>query len=206
MNDRICLGFFVLLIGILGCSNNLETIEEYDELGYTERYQRNKETLVKEGAFRRYNPEGQLVELATYRSDTLVGQRILFTDQGDTLIVENYRGGVFEGPYRKYFEDLPQVQQKGQFTDGRMEGTWTSYYSNGELRERVAFANNQEEGPFREWHDNGKLKAEGTYRNGDNEDGELRLYDENGNLERIMQCDMGVCRTTWTPEQGPASE
>ena len=43
-------------------------------------------------------------------------------------------------------------------------------------------------------------KAEGTYIDGDNEQGELKLYDEQGELEKIMQCERGICHTTWKKE------
>lgn len=180
-----------------GCSSEVESVEEFDDLGYRIQYKRNKETYAKEGTYQRFSPAGQLVELATYRQDSLEGKRILFSDQGDTLIVENYAGGVFRGPYRRFYEDASQVLQQGQYVDNRMEGLWRAFYKNGQLKEEVQFANNQEEGPFKEWYENGEVKAEGTYRDGDNEDGELRLYDPSGVLERIMQCEMGICRTSW---------
>ena len=47
---------------------------------------------------------------------------------------------------------------------------------------------------------NGKTKATGTYLEGDNEHGELKLFDENGELTKKMNCNRGACRTTWTKE------
>lgn len=63
--------------------------------------------------------------------------------------------------------------------------------------EEVMFADNEENGPFTEYHKNGSLKAEGNYLNGDNEHGLLKLYNEEGELVRKMQCDSGICQTTW---------
>ena len=48
-----------------------------------------------------------------------------------------------------------------------------------------------------EYFRNGNLKAEGSYLDGDNEHGLLKLYDETGRLIRKMECEQGVCRTFW---------
>ena len=82
-----------------------------------------------------------------------------------------------------------------------MEGEWKRYYKNKQTREVVLFKNNDENGPFVEYYENGQLKAEGTYKGGDNEDGELKLYDENGVLIKIADCVMGRCKTRWKKEE-----
>ncbi|MBK8491633.1 MAG: hypothetical protein IPL49_12310 [Saprospirales bacterium] len=81
-----------------------------------------------------------------------------------------------------------------------MAGSWKRYYENGQLLEDVQFENNEENGPFVEYYDNGNLKAKGAYLNGDHEHGLLELYDTTGQLERKMNCEMGLCRTFWTPD------
>ncbi len=193
-------GWGWLVLALLShCSSKLERVETTNEYGYTERYRRDRETYAREGTYQRYNTQGELVEQAEYRNDSLIGERILFYENGDTQIVETYRNGAFEGPYRLYYEGGP-VQQEGRYVNNVMEGEWKGYYPSGQLKEVVTFRNNTENGPFREWHENGQLKAEGTYRDGDNEHGELKLYDEQGELERVMNCDMGMCETTWAKE------
>ena len=78
-----------------------------------------------------------------------------------------------------------------------LEGIGTAWYPNGQMKEKVTFSNNEENGAFEEWYENGKLKATGNYLDGDNEDGTLKLYDTLGQLERILECQRGACRTTW---------
>ena len=81
-----------------------------------------------------------------------------------------------------------------------MQGIWKKYYESGKLMESVTMRDNEENGPFVEYWENGNLKAEGAYLDGDNEDGELKLYDEHGELEKTMQCERGMCYTTWKKE------
>ena len=124
----------------------------------------------------------------------------MYHANGDTLLVETYANGAFEGAYRQYYEN-GILQLQGQFVNNMATGEWRQYYDSGELMEIVTFAENAENGPFSEYFPNGNLKAEGAYLNGDNEHGELKLYNEQGVLVRKMDCDEGVCRTVWSAEK-----
>ncbi len=55
--------------------------------------------------------------------------------------------------------------------------------------------------PLSEYHPNGQLKAEGYYKNGDKEEGLLKLYNETGKLVKTMNCNSGICRTVWKAKE-----
>ena len=177
----------------------LETVEKTDPYGNTERYSRRLENYAKEGRYSKMSPEGELIETANYHNDTLHGARVLYYENGDTLIVENYVHGHFVGVYRAYYEG-GALELEGSYTANSMEGEWKRYYPNGQLMETVSFQDNQENGPFVEYHENGNLKAEGYYKDGDNEHGLLKVYDAQGELVKTMNCQHGVCRTVWEKE------
>jgi antitoxin component YwqK of YwqJK toxin-antitoxin module len=176
-----------------GCPE-LDSREQLDEYGYRLQYSTRKGTDIREGQWKRLNADNVIIEEATYRNDTLQGQRVLYYDTGDTLLVEHYEQGLFEGPYRAYYDNR-QPKTIGQYRRNEISGQWLSYYPDGTLREEVTFDRNTENGPFNEYHPNGRLKAQGHYLDGDNEHGELKLYDEEGQLIRTMVCDMGRCKT-----------
>lgn len=188
----------VLLLAT-GCKSKVEQVENVDSYGYTERYQRSKDDFARQGLYQKFDEQGRLMEEATYENDTLSGLRVLYFEKGDTQIVETYRQGIFDGPYRSYYES-GQLNLSGQYEANEMTGDWDRYYKNGQLMERVRFKDNAENGPFIEYHENGNLKAEGAYLNGDNEHGLLKLYDEQGELKRKMNCEQGICRTIWKRE------
>jgi antitoxin component YwqK of YwqJK toxin-antitoxin module len=190
----------IVLFLLPACSSNIEEVTEQDEFGNVIRYERRKSDFAREGWAYTTSQDGVLMEAAHYVSDTLDGQRILFTETGDTSIVENYRAGSFAGPYRLYYEN-GKLKQAGNYVDNKMTGIWKSYHENGQLREEVLFENNLENGPFVEYHPNGKLAAEGAYLDGDSEHGELKIYNEQGELIRTMDCDRGRCTTTWSAEE-----
>lgn len=192
--------FLALAILVLvSCKKKTETVETTDEAGNKIRYERRLNDYAKEGSFLKFDPNGKKLEEAHYTNDTLDGLRILYSETGDTQIVESYKKGAFNGEYRVFHEN-GKLKLVGIYNNNQMTGKWQGYYDNGALKEEVLFVDNQENGPFIEYHPNGKLKAEGNYLNGDFEQGELKLYDEAGNLYRRMECDKGVCKTVWQAE------
>ena len=196
MNKAIFL-FFVLFV--IGCSNT-ETIEVKNENGVVvEVYTRNKKDFAKEGIYKTFDEEGKLTEEAFYKNDTLNGLRKIFFENGNVAAEEIYANGLFEGVYKGYYQDgKPELE--GNYVKNEMVGVWKRFYPTGQLMEEVMFSSNNENGPFVEYYENGNLKAEGNYKNGDSEDGELKLYDEMGVLERKMNCTAGRCVTTWRSE------
>ena len=190
---------FGLCLLAISCSKKLESVENTTEDGNIERYTRLVEDYGKDGQYTLTSPEGVKLEEAHYSKDTLDGQRILYYETGDTMQVENYAKGSFEGTYTEYFEN-GQVSTKGIYEQNTMKGKWTVYYESGQIKEIVTFENNEENGPFIEYYENGNLKAEGAYLGGDFEHGPLKLYNEEGTLIREMNCEQGICRTTWKAE------
>ena len=179
-----------------GNLGHLEKVENEDEFGYVEQFFRRKDDYAREGSYEKYSPEGALVEKATYINDTINGTRIIFSEKGDTQIVETYKMGVFNGPFIAYHEKGGK-ELIGHYENDVMVGVWEKYYPGGALFEKVNFKNNQENGPFVEYYENGNLKAEGEYLDGDNEHGLLRLYNDKGELIKKMECDKGICKTIW---------
>lgn len=183
------------------CGSDIEVVEVKDAEGaFTETYQRLKKTGQKEGFYRMTSDDGLLIEEANFIRDTLNGTRKIYDELGKIQIEETYDLGLFSGPYKTYYPD-GKVELEGFYENNETAGIWKKYYPGGQLMEEVSFAKNMENGPFKEYHENGKLKTVGTYLDGDNEHGELLKYDENGDIVQKMDCQRGICKTTWTPLQ-----
>lgn len=191
--------FTIALILLLASCSRLEKVELTEDFGERVVYTRSKKDFAKEGKFSRFDQNGKKIEEAHYKNDTLHGQRVLYYPSGQIETEEFYERGIFHGSFKNYFED-GQLKQEGQYQNGAMEGEWKSYYANQQLKESVQFENNNENGPFKEYHPNGQLKAEGSYLGGDFEHGPLMLYNESGQLIKKMDCQKGICRTTWSLE------
>ena len=201
------LSALICLIGfLLSCGQPYDVVEVLDDEGIlVERYQRIKKSGAKTGPYQKFGDEGKIVEAGVYKNGALHGARTIYYDENRVKLVETYRKGAFEGPY-KYYHENGQVEIEGEYIDGVMAGDWKMYYESGQLLEVVKFVNNEEHGPFTEYHENGKLKTEGHYKNGDNEDGLLKLYNESGELYKKMECDSGKCQTIWTLESSEVGQ
>ncbi|MEM7102532.1 MAG: toxin-antitoxin system YwqK family antitoxin [Bacteroidota bacterium] len=201
LTDLRNLSLFFALITIIGCGGDIEVIKEtYDSGSLKAEYQRKKSDFTKHGWYKGYDEAGWLYEESTYQDDALHGTRKIYHENGNLNIQEEYVEGYFQGPYVSYFPNST-MEMEGQYQNNAMEGEWKFYHENGQLHEVVRFKGNEENGPFIEYHLNGNLKAEGAYLNGDFEHGELKLYDEDGELERVMNCVEGRCETTWKKEE-----
>ena len=178
---------------------DLHQVEEADFQGNVLQYTIVNPTGERHGRFLKLDQHGNVLEEAYYLYGKLDGQRILFYPNQDTLIIESHANGAFQGPYQAYYPGN-HLKLEGHYLDNQMQGTWYVYYDTGELKEEVTFVDNQENGPFIEYHKNGQISVTGQYLNGDNEDGTLQFFDETGVHYKTMECNEGLCRTTWKRE------
>ena len=180
----------------------IETVETKDEQGRTERFERRKKDFAKNGLYQKLQPDGKLIQEAHYVNDTLEGEFKYFRPTGQLESLEHYTHGVLNGKYESYYEN-GQLQVEQTYVNGALQGLSTAYYPNGKLKEKVTLVDNDENGPFTEYYESGVLKAEGQYTPGEEmplEQGELKEYDEQGQLIRIANCTDGVCLTKWKKE------
>lgn len=197
--------FTALLTGSWGlaCTGpQIETIETKDEQGRPERYQRRKKDFAKEGLYQKFQGDGKLLKEAHYVNDTLEGECRYFRPTGSLESVERYSRGVLHGKYEGYLEN-GQLQIEQTYVNGALQGLSTAYYPNGHIKEKVTLQDNEENGPFTEYYETGVLKTEGQYKPGEEmplEHGELKEYDEQGQLVRRADCNNGVCLTKWKKE------
>lgn len=187
-----------LLLFFIACSpSDIEQIETKNESGQVvERFSRRKKDFAKEGRYQAFYPNGTVREEAIFRGDSLDGEHKFFYENGTVEIIEHRQMGRFEGKFQDFYES-GTLKSEGEYRQNAMTGPWRFLYKSGVVKELVEFRDNEENGPFKEFYENGVLKTEGNYQNGDNEHGELKLYDAAGQLEKIMDCEAGACRTRW---------
>lgn len=193
--------FLLSLISLLVACSNSKTVEIKDDQGrVVERYQITEDSL-KSGKYEVFYSSGKTKETANYLNGKLHGQRILYFENGQAEIEENYSEDKMHGLYKAYFEN-GQVNLEVEYVNSLMQGVLKRYYDNGQTQEEVTFVDSEENGPFKEYFSTGQVEWEGAYKNGDNEEGLLVQYLEDGSIKKKMNCTGGVCRTIWTPEKG----
>ena len=186
----------ILLVLIMYSCSPSNIVNVYEDEHLIETYEIDEDSL-RHGLTQKFFPSGQVFEKSTYVHGKLNGERLLYFDNGNLEIRENYCMGIFCDTLTTYYPNGMKKFQ-GVYNHGIMSGNVQVYYQTGELKEEVSFINNMEQGPFKEYHKNGQIKWEGTYLNGPNEFGTLTEYDSLGQKLKVMLCDsLSICRTTW---------
>lgn len=202
MKTQFLLALFTVFF--IACSSERFVEVKDDEGNLLEKYQVDKEG-TRNGIYESYN-NGKLVSKSNYKEGIESGKRVIFYENGNPEIEENYKDGALEGTYKVYYE-TGELKLISHYENNTIQGQVKKYYVSGQLMEDVAFVDNEENGPFVEYWENGNLKWEGTYKDGDNEFGELRKYNEEGIIIRKLMCDsLAVCRTFWTIEENDENE
>ena len=80
---------------------------------------------------------------------------------------------------------LPKLKlnNKGQYRNGKTEGTCVDYYKNGQLWFEVEHKNGLQSGSYISYYENGQLDCKGNNEI-DRRDGEWFCYHENGNIRK----------------------
>ena len=92
-----------------------------------------------------------------------------------------YVDGRKEGTWIKYFSD-GGVQLKGTYNNNRPEGPYTRYFPNGKIAEQGEFKANGYKGLLLRYHDNGQLAYRANFNNQGKESGKVSYYHPNGKL------------------------
>lgn len=90
--------------------------------------------------------------------------------------------------YYKKFTDAPfsgevTGSDQGSVKNGKKDGTWISYYWDGQLRNKINWKNGVRDGAWVVYHENGQLRTKGNYKNHKTE-GAWVYYHENGQLSQ----------------------
>jgi antitoxin component YwqK of YwqJK toxin-antitoxin module len=189
--------FFIIPVLFIGCLSSIEEKKVYNDEGQLVEIQKfSRKSGQPEGLWLKYYPNGTVYEEALYQNGVLDGPRKLYDSLGNVEIIEHYHKGEYEGEYLRYYAD-GTLKIEGNYQQNQMAGVWKVYYANGLLKESVHYEKNLENGPFEEYYENGNMKARGTYLEGEHEHGKLELFSKSGQIERIMECDKGMCQTVW---------
>jgi len=92
-----------------------------------------------------------------------------------------YVNGRKEGVWTKFYTD-GRVQLKGTYSNNRPEGPYTRYFSNGQIAEQGDFQQNGYKGLLLRYHENGNLAYRANFNNQGQESGKVTYYHPNGKV------------------------
>lgn len=81
---------------------------------------------IRDGEFKFYDKNGNLIEKGTYKGDLKHGEYIFYYKNGNKELVENWNHGVQHGEIAAYQED-GTISYKGSYKNGKRYGKWIYY-------------------------------------------------------------------------------
>jgi len=131
----------------------------------------------REGIWREFDEEGDVIKSQTYKKGALVGEGIVGTDgkrhgeykefyPDSTLRAEGlFIDGLRSSEWKFYYHN-GKVQEVGSYKEGDPDGSWIWYYDNGQTQIEEQFYKGQPNGPYKEYDSKGNLIVSGTYFDG----------------------------------------
>lgn len=105
---------------------------------------------------------------------------VLFRDSQKVKEVMNFKEGLLEGSWTSYYFD-GSVKQKGEYKNGMFNGKWEAWSEFGSKLYEVHYVNDSLSGKYTTWYKTGKLKEKGEYI-ANAKTGNWSLYNESGDL------------------------
>ena len=115
--------------------------------------------------------------------------KFIVNDGGTPEKIKDYKMGREDGSYQTFYEN-GNKHMVGQIKDIQEEGTWECYYSDGSLRFRGEYKNGVGEGPWEFYFSNGQLSHKGTLKD-DKWHGDFVYFDENGKVQGKTRFEAG---------------
>lgn len=130
--------------------------------------------------------EGNLPEDVFYLPNQLkpyTGKCVVYYS-GTQLFKEEmtFREGILNGIYISYYKN-GNIKRKGEYKDGKLNGSWQSWTSDGDKIYEVHYQNDTLSGNYISWYETGVIKERGEYAE-NRKKGVWVEYDEAGMIIR----------------------
>ena len=142
----------------------------------------------REGVWREFDEQGNVLNSQTYQKGVLVGQGIVDID------------GKRRGLFKEFYPDN-SLRAEGVFVDGLRSGEWKFYYHNGQIQEIGSYQEGQPDGIWTWYYDNGQKQIEEQFFKG-TPNGSYKEYDSRGNIIVTGTYFDGMKNGKWTEEIG----
>jgi antitoxin component YwqK of YwqJK toxin-antitoxin module len=156
----------------------------------------------KNGYFKEYTENGDLLTIAKYVDDLLQPEaqeikkpdiRNEYYPNGKIKISAMFRNGIPDGLKRIYDStgkiEKSYLYENGLVTgegivkeDGNKDGPWKEFYPDGDIKSEGNYDNGKQTGGWKYYHPNGKTEQEGKYNKQGKPEGRWKWYFDSGQL------------------------
>jgi antitoxin component YwqK of YwqJK toxin-antitoxin module len=139
----------------------------------------NKGKAVGKWVF--HHPNGKVAKEVTYKDGRPDGEVKLFNEEEKLVARREYAAGLRTGTWETYSDDGEQKLREENYKDGKADGAFRTWYTNGQLRQETTFVAGKLEGLATEWTRVGDKRAEVNFKNG-LKDGVSKLWQADGKV------------------------
>ena len=131
-------------------------------------------------------PEDGKIEEGTYKMDRKTGMWIFYYPDGVTPKLKGtFENGRPNGPYTKFWSN-GNTKEEGKFTGGKQTDIYKTYYEDGTIMQDKKFnEDGKEDGLQTFYHPNGQIEFQYTKADGVNKGTATRYY-ENGDVKQVI--------------------
>lgn len=158
----------------------------YNQVTIIAQYDHGK----KNGLFLKYQPVADAPpSLPACKDNSLTstetGCRFNNPDRGPLWVTGHFENDLQQGEF-KVFYPTGELNQRGSFEQGKLEGISLTYYANGTVGEKATYHHGVKNGEFIKYDDQGQLQQKSHYTN-DQLDGQSHHYFADGTLQQSGQ-------------------
>jgi antitoxin component YwqK of YwqJK toxin-antitoxin module len=128
-----------------------------------------------------HHPNGKVAKEVTYKDGRPDGEVKLFNEEEKLVARREYAAGLRSGTWETYSDDGEQKLREENYKDGKADGPFRTWYTNGQLRQETTFVAGKIEGLATEWTRVGDKRAEVNFKNG-LKDGVSKLWQADGKV------------------------
>lgn len=156
----------------------------YFEESKRPRYEGNFEHGKEIGLFKYFDDTkaGTVIATRQFNEKDNSCYTIFYNQKGNKVSEGNVVNKLFEGEWKYYHEDSPQIMTTEFYINGKLNGIRKVYYKSGKIAEETTYKNGVKEGQYKKYTEEGVVLEESIYKN-DVYDGLAIYRDPIGKIE-----------------------
>jgi len=136
---------------------------------------------IRHGSYKEFYDSTENLKLNQhFKNGKLDGTQLRFTENGDTIALENYTLDLLNGLQRSYFSN-GKLNLQITYKNGRMDGKYLKYDSKGTLLDDITYSNGKRHKKAYRYFDNGNLMIEESWNHG-KKHGEFKYFYPSGKM------------------------
>ena len=124
--------------------------------------------------------DGRLLFRTLRDEKPVEGEHRIIDGRKSEYIQAHFAKGMYDGKYELY--KYNKLVEKGEYKEGRKNGTWIEYYSDGAIKSEKPFSNGKVNGVHKSYYTDGKPESVKGYKDGVEHGVEQRWHWETGKM------------------------